>query len=151
MDIYVIMQVIILFGAIFLGVRLGGMGIGYAGGLGVVLLSLVMGMFPGQIPWDVILIIMSAIAAICALQLAGGLDYLVRIAENILRKNPKHINYLAPTVTYFLTLLAGTGHTAFSMIPVTIWCKLPNITRYLYFYNIRSSYDYCLCYVYICE
>ena len=65
MDIYVIMQVIILFGAIFLGVRLGGMGIGYAGGLGVVLLSLGMGMFPGQIPWDVILIIMSAIAAIC--------------------------------------------------------------------------------------
>ena len=61
MDIYVIMQVIILFGAIFLGVRLGGMGIGYAGGLGVVLLSLGMGMFPGQIPWDVILIIMSAI------------------------------------------------------------------------------------------
>ena len=55
MDIYVIMQVIILFGAIFLGVRLGGMGIGYAGGLGVVLLSLGMGMFPGQIPWDVIL------------------------------------------------------------------------------------------------
>ena len=50
MDIYVIMQVIILFGAIFLGVRLGGMGIGYAGGLGVVLLSLGMGMFPGQIP-----------------------------------------------------------------------------------------------------
>lgn len=73
MDIYVIMQVIILFGAIFLGVRLGGMGIGYAGGLGVVLLSLGMGMFPGQIPWDVILIIMSAIAAICALQLAGVL------------------------------------------------------------------------------
>ena len=120
MDIYVIMQVLILFGAIFLGVRLGGMGIGYAGGLGVVLLSLGMGMFPGQIPWDVILIIMSAIAAICALQLAGGLDYLVRIAENILRKNPKHINYLAPTVTYFLTLLAGTGHTAFSMIPVIV-------------------------------
>ena len=54
MDIYVIMQVLILFGAIFLGVRLGGMGIGYAGGLGVVLLSLGMGMFPGQIPWDVI-------------------------------------------------------------------------------------------------
>ena len=120
MDIYVIMQVIILFGAIFLGVRLGGMGIGYAGGLGVVLLSLGMGMFPGQIPWDVILIIMSAIAAICALQLAGGLDYLVRIAESILRKNPKHINYLAPTVTYFLTILAGTGHTAFSMIPVIV-------------------------------
>ncbi|MBP7753566.1 MAG: anaerobic C4-dicarboxylate transporter, partial [Veillonella sp.] len=120
MDVFVICQVLILFAAIFLGVRLGGMGIGYAGGLGVVALTLIMGMKPGQIPWDVILVIMSAIAAICALQLAGGLDYLVRVAERILRKNPKHINYLAPTVTYVLTLLAGTGHTAFSMIPVIV-------------------------------
>lgn len=108
---------VVLF-AIFLGVRLGGMAIGYAGGLGVVVLALLLGMKPGSIPVDVILIIMSVIAAITAMQIAGGLDYLVQIAEKILRKNPKYINYLAPTVTYFLTILAGTGHTAFSMIPV---------------------------------
>lgn len=108
---------VVLF-AIFLGVRLGGMAIGYAGGLGVIVLALVLGMKPGSIPVDVILIIMSVIAAITAMQMAGGLDYLVQIAEKILRKNPKYINYLAPTVTYFLTILAGTGHTAFSMIPV---------------------------------
>ncbi len=63
---------------------------------------------------------MSVIAAIAAMQLAGGLDYMVQVAEKILRKNPKYINYLAPTVTYFLTFLAGTGHTAFSMIPVIV-------------------------------
>ncbi|MCF0154147.1 MAG: anaerobic C4-dicarboxylate transporter [Veillonella sp.] len=120
MDLHLIFQVLILFGAIFLGVRLGGMGIGYAGGLGVVALTLIMGMAPGQVPWDVILIIMSAISVICAMQLAGGLDYLVRVAEKILRKKPKYINYLAPAVTYMLTLLAGTGHTAFSMIPVIV-------------------------------
>ena len=67
-----------------------------------------------------ILIIASVIAAIAAMQLAGGLDYLVRIAERILRRNPKQINYLAPVVTYVLTLFAGTGHTAFSMIPVIV-------------------------------
>ncbi|AHE94942.1 MULTISPECIES: anaerobic C4-dicarboxylate transporter [Campylobacter] len=120
MDIMIILQVIVLFGAIFLGVKLGGMGIGYAGGLGVVVLALVLGMKPGSIPWDVILIIMSVIAAITAMQMAGGLDYLVQIAEKLLRKNPKYINYLAPTVTYFLTIFAGTGHTAFSMIPVIV-------------------------------
>ncbi len=116
----IVLQLIVLFGAIFLGVRLGGMGIGYAGGLGVVALSLLLGMKPGNIPWDVILIIMSVIAAISALQKAGGLDYLVQIAEKILRKNPKQICYLAPAVTYFLTIVAGTGHTAFSMIPVIV-------------------------------
>lgn len=115
-----ILQVIVLLGAIFVGIRLGGIGIGYAGGLGVVILGLGLGMKPGAIPWDVILIIMSVIAAISAMQLAGGLDYLVQIAERILRSNPKYINYLAPTVTYFLTILAGTGHTAFSMIPVIV-------------------------------
>lgn len=120
MDILLILQVIVLLGAIFVGIRLGGIGIGYAGGIGVVILGLALGMKPGSIPWDVILIIMSVIAAISAMQLAGGLDYLVQIAERILRSNPKYINYLAPTVTYVLTLLAGTGHTAFSMIPVIV-------------------------------
>ena len=120
MDILLILQIIVLFGAIFLGIRLGGMAIGYTGGLGVVVLCLALGMKPGDIPWDVILIIMAVIAAITAMQVAGGLDYMVRVAERILRKNPKHINYLAPSVTYALTLLAGTGHTAFSMIPVIV-------------------------------
>lgn len=120
MDIMLILQIIVLLGAIFVGIRLGGIGIGYAGGIGVVILGLALGMKPGSIPWDVILIIMSVIAAISAMQLAGGLDYLVQIAERVLRANPKYINYLAPTVTYVLTLLAGTGHTAFSMIPVIV-------------------------------
>lgn len=120
MDIMFILQVIVLLGSIFIGIRLGGIAIGYAGGIGVIVLGLCLGMSPGAIPWDVILIIMAVIAAISAMQLAGGLDYLVKIAESILRSNPKYINYLAPTVTYFLTILAGTGHTAFSMLPVIV-------------------------------
>ena len=115
-----ILQIVVLLGAIALGIRLGGMAIGYAGGIGVALLCLGLNMAPGDIPWDVILIIMSVIAAISAMQLAGGLDYLVYLAEKVLRKNPKYVNYLSPIVTYLLTLLAGTGHTAFSMIPVIV-------------------------------
>lgn len=120
MDLMVSLQIIVLLGAIYIGVRLGGIGIGYAGGAGVLVLGLCLGMKPGNIPWDVILIIASVIAAISAMQLAGGLDYLVQIAERILRSNPKYINYLAPIVTYVLTIFAGTGHTAFSMIPVIV-------------------------------
>lgn len=120
MDLMVILQIIVLLGAIYIGVCLGGIGIGYAGGAGVLVLGLCLGMKPGNIPWDVILIIASVIAAISAMQLAGGLDYLVQIAERILRSNPKYINYLAPIVTYVLTIFAGTGHTAFSMIPVIV-------------------------------
>ncbi len=120
MDIMLILRLLVLFGVIFMGIRLGGMAIGYTGGLGVILLTVFLGMNAGAIPTDVILIIMAVIAAITALQKAGGLDYMVRIAERILRNNPKHLNFLAPTVTYVLTILAGTGHTAFAMIPVIV-------------------------------
>lgn len=122
MDLVLILQIIVLLGGIFLGVRLGGMGVGYAGGLGVIVLTLCLGMKTemSYIPIDVILIIASVISAITAMQVAGGLDYMVQIAEKILRKHPKHINYLAPIVAYLLTILAGTGHTAFSIIPVIV-------------------------------
>jgi anaerobic C4-dicarboxylate transporter DcuA len=112
------LEILVVLGAIFIGSRFGGIGIGYAGGLGVLILCLFFGLEPGSIPVDVILIIMSVIAAIAAMQVAGGLDYMVKIAEGILRRNPKHITYLAPAVTYFMTILAGTGHTAYSTLPV---------------------------------
>ena len=112
------LEIIVVLGAIFFGARLGSIGIGYAGGLGVLVLTLGMGLKLGAIPIDVILIIMSVIAAIAAMQVAGGLDYMVSIAEKILRKNPKQITLLAPVVTYVMTFLAGTGHTAFATLPV---------------------------------
>ena len=120
MDIMVILELIVLLGAIFVGIRLGGIAIGYAGGLGVVILSLVLGMKPGSIPWDVILIIAAAIAAISAMQQAGGLDYMVRVVEKLLRANPRFINYLAPACGWLLTILAGTGNTVFSLMPVVV-------------------------------
>ncbi|MDL0115248.1 anaerobic C4-dicarboxylate transporter [Campylobacter felis] len=120
MDIMLILQLIVLFGAIFIGIRLGGIAIGYAGGLGVVILSLVLGMKPGSIPWDVILIIAAAIVAISAMQQAGGLDYMVRVVEKFLRANPKFINYLAPACGWLLTILAGTGNAVFSLMPVVV-------------------------------
>ncbi len=113
-----VLELIVVLIFIWLGARLGSIGIGFAGGFGVLVLGFVFGLTPGSIPTDVILIIMGVIAAIAAMQEAGGLDYLVQIAEKILKSNPKHITFLAPIVTYTMTLFAGTGHTAFSTLPV---------------------------------
>ena len=112
-----IIELLIVLFFIWLGARLGSIGIGFAGGFGVLVLGL-FGVKPGAIPTDVILIIMAVIAAIASMQVAGGLDYLVHIATKILKKNPKYITFLAPVVTYTMTLFAGTGHTAFSTLPV---------------------------------
>ncbi|MCZ4372115.1 anaerobic C4-dicarboxylate transporter [Vibrio diazotrophicus] len=116
--VWVELLVVLLF--IFVGARIGGIGIGLAGGAGVIALSLGLGVPTSQayIPVDVILIIMSVITAIAAMQVAGGMDWLVQIAENFLRKNPQRITFYAPIVTFIMTLMAGTGHTAFSTLPV---------------------------------
>ena len=115
----VIVHLIILFGAIIIGARKGSIGIGLAGGLGVMLLGATgIPVDREDIPWDVIGIIMSVIAAIAAMQSAGGMSYLVGLAERLLRKNPSKVTYLAPYVTYSMTLFAGTGHTSFSTLPV---------------------------------
>lgn len=115
----VVIQILIVLAAIVLGARLGSIAIGFAGGLGVLALGITgIPVTKDDIPFDVIGIIMSVIAAISAMQKAGGMDYLVNLAERLLRKNPRHITYWAPVVTYLMTLLAGTGHTAFSTLPV---------------------------------
>jgi anaerobic C4-dicarboxylate transporter DcuA len=113
-----IVELLVVLFFIWLGARLGSIGIGFAGGFGVLVLGLGFGLKPGAIPVDVILIIMGVIAAIAAMQVAGGLDYLVHVATKILKSNPKYITFLAPVVTYSMTLFAGTGHTAFSTLPV---------------------------------
>lgn len=113
----IVVELIIVLLAIFLGARLGGIGIGFAGGLGVLVLAAI-GVKPGTIPFDVISIIMAVIAAISAMQVAGGLDYLVNQTEKLLRKNPKYITILAPIVTYFLTIFAGTGNISLATLPV---------------------------------
>ncbi|MDR1119237.1 MAG: anaerobic C4-dicarboxylate transporter [Bifidobacteriaceae bacterium] len=115
-----VLQLVILFGAIFLGARLGGIAIGFAGGIGVLLLGLT-GLktdWQTYIPFDVVGIIMSVIGAIAAMQVAGGLDFLVGWADRMLRKNPKRLTIVAPIITYLMTVMAGTGHTAFSTLPV---------------------------------
>lgn len=114
----IVPELILVLMAIYLGARLGGIGIGFAGGLGMLILTLGFQIKPGAIPFDVIEIIMAVIAAIAAMQVAGGMDYLVSLAERLLRKHPRYITFLAPMVTYFMTLMAGTGHTAFSTLPV---------------------------------
>ncbi|GHW80109.1 C4-dicarboxylate transporter, anaerobic [Vibrio cholerae] len=138
--IWVELAIVLLF--IFIGARIGGIGIGLAGGAGVIALSLILGVPTKQafIPVDVILIIMSVITAIAAMQVAGGMDWLVQLAENFLRKHPERITFYAPIVTFLMTLMAGTGHTAFSTLPVI--CRSGKRSRRASF---TPTLDCCCC------
>lgn len=108
----------VVLAAIFIGARLGGIGLGVMGGLGLAVLTFVFHLQPTAPPIDVMLMITAVVTAAGVLQAAGGLDYLVSLAEKILRNNPARITFLGPMVTYFFTLFAGTGHVAYSVLPV---------------------------------
>ena len=113
-----LLQLLIVLLCIIVGARLGGIGLGVMGGLGVALLTFVFGLQPTSPPVDVMLMIAAVISAAACMQAAGGLDYMVKVAERLLRKHPQYITILAPLVTYTFTFLAGTGHVAYSVLPV---------------------------------
>ena len=114
----VLFQLLIVLALIFIGARVGGIGLGIYGMVGVFILVFIFGMHPGKVPIDVMLIIASVITATAALQAAGGLDYLVGLAAKFLRKHPTHITYYGPLTTWLFCLVAGTAHTSYSLLPI---------------------------------
>ena len=114
----IILQLFIVLALIFIGARVGGIGLGIYGMVGVFILVFIFGLKPGKLPIDVILIIVSVITAAASLQAAGGLDYLVGLAAKFLRRHPEHITYYGPLVTWLFCLVAGTAHTSYSLLPI---------------------------------
>lgn len=113
-----VLQLLFILTAIIIGARLGGIGLGVLGGLGLACLTFIFGLEPTSPPIDVMLMIASVITAASAMQAAGGLDLMVKWAEKLLRRHPERITILGPLVTYFFTFVAGTGHVAYSVLPV---------------------------------
>jgi len=116
--VLVAVQGLVVIGFIALGVRSGGIGLGLWGGVGTLVLVFLFGLDPGEPPISAMLIIIAVISAAAAMEAAGGVDYMVLIASNALRARPKALNFVAPYISYVLTILTGTSNTFFSIIPV---------------------------------
>ena len=114
----VALQGAVVIGAIVMGVRTGGLGLGLWGVVGTVVLVFAFHLPPGSIPVDAFFIIIAVITASSAMQAAGGIDYLVSIASKIIQRNPKRLTYVAPLVAFVFTLLAGTSNIYLALIPV---------------------------------
>ncbi|WP_299030516.1 anaerobic C4-dicarboxylate transporter [uncultured Campylobacter sp.] len=112
------LQLIVVLGCLFYGAKKGGMALGVLGGIGLVILVFAFSMKPGKPAVDVILTILAVVVASSTLQAAGGLDVMLQIAEKALRKNPKFVCILAPLCGWTLTVLCGTGHTVYTLLPI---------------------------------
>jgi anaerobic C4-dicarboxylate transporter DcuB len=125
----ILLQVAIILVCLFYGARKGGVALGLLGGIGIVIMTFVFNLPPGKPPVDVMLTIIAVVAASATLQASGGLEVLLKGAEKILRNNPKYISILAPFTTCLLTILCGTGHVVYTMLPIIYDIAIKNDIR----------------------
>src|SRR5262245_47139404 len=118
MSIKLVLEFVVLLGALFMGARAGGVALGLWGAVGLLVLVVGFGVPPGAIPGEVLIIVLTVIMAASAMEVAGGVDFLVRVAERIIRQNPKRVTIVAPLVTYGFTFASGTGHIVYPLLPV---------------------------------
>ena len=118
MTITMIIELLIVLAALYVGSRYGSLALGAISGIGLAILVFGFGLKPGTPPTDVIYIIIAAVTCAGTLQASGGMDWMIQIAEKVLRRHPDHITFLGPLVTFFLTVLVGTGHVVYTIMPI---------------------------------
>ncbi len=118
MTFTMIIELLIVLAALYVGSRYGSLALGAISGIGLAILVFGFGLKPGTPPTDVIYIIIAAVTCAGTLQASGGMDWMIQIAERMLRKHPDHITFLGPLVTFFLTVLVGTGHVVYTIMPI---------------------------------
>jgi anaerobic C4-dicarboxylate transporter DcuA len=118
MTLTIFLQFVVVLAAIWMGARYSGVGLGLWGAVGLLVLIVVFKVNPTSPPIDVMLIILAVIMAASVMDAAGGIDFLVRIAERIIRANPKYVTIVAPLTTWSFTFVAGTGHIVYPLLPV---------------------------------
>lgn len=118
MTALMIIELLIVLAALYVGSRYGSLALGAISGIGLAILVFGFGLKPGTPPTDVIYIIIAAVTCAGTLQASGGMDWMIQIAEKMLRRHPEHITFLAPLVTFFLTVLVGTGHVVYTIMPI---------------------------------
>lgn len=118
MTFVMVIELLIVLAALYVGSRYGSLALGAISGIGLAILVFGFGLKPGTPPTDVIYIIIAAVTCAGTLQASGGMDWMIQIAEKMLRKHPEHITFLGPLVTFFLTVLVGTGHVVYTIMPI---------------------------------
>src|SRR5262252_3641563 len=114
----IVLELIIFLACILIGARLGGIALGTIAGIGLAIFVFILSLPPGGPPPGVLGMIIAVITALAAMQAAGGLDYLVSVAERVMRRRPQYIVFIAPIATYLLVLGSGTTHVIYALLPV---------------------------------
>ena len=118
MSLLMVVELLVVLLALWVGARYGSLALGAISGIGLAILVFCFNLKPGDPPTDVIYIIIAAVTCAGMLQASGGMDWMIQIAERLLRRHPDRITFLAPFTTFFLTVLVGTGHVVYTLMPI---------------------------------
>ena len=118
MDVIFVLEALVVLGAIVMGTRAGGVGVGLWGGLGVAVLVFVFREPPGEPPGSAMLIILAVVTAAAMMQAAGGIDWMVMVAARVIERRPKQITLIAPLTAFLFSIGAGTSNILYPLLPV---------------------------------
>ena len=113
-----IVELLVVVAAIFMGTRTSGIGLGVWGLVGVFVLVMFFGEAPGAAPVDAVFIVITVITAASVMQAAGGIDWMVSVAAKAIRSRPRSVVFLAPAMSFLFTVGAGTGNIFYPLLPV---------------------------------
>ena len=111
-------EALVVLGAIVMGTRSSGVGLGIWGGVGVFVLVFVFGLEPGSAPTDAMLIIIAVVTSAGMMQVSGGIDWMVSVAAKAIANHPKQITLIAPLMAFLFSVGAGTSNVLYPLMPV---------------------------------
>ncbi len=112
------LEFLIVLGSLYFGARISGIGLGLIPAIGLMILVFVFGLTPGNPPVTVMLIIIAAVSCAATMQATGAIDWMILQVEKLLRSYPKMITILGPICTWALTVIVGTGHVVYTLMPI---------------------------------
>jgi anaerobic C4-dicarboxylate transporter DcuB len=116
--VLIALEALVVLGAIVMGTRSSGVGLGIWGGVGVLVLVFVFGLEPGSAPTDAMLIIIAVVTSAGMMQVSGGIDWMVSVAAKAIANHPKQITLIAPLMAFLFSVGAGTSNVLYPLMPV---------------------------------
>ena len=118
MTVSFVLEALVVLGAIVMGTRAGGVGVGLWGGLGTFVLVFIFGEAPGEPPAAALAIILAVVTTAAMMQAAGGVDWMVAMAAKVIESRPKQITLIAPLTAFLFSIGAGTSNIIYPLLPV---------------------------------
>lgn len=101
-----------------IGAKYGPMALIGMSGVSVLIMVEVLRLQPASPPYGAIFIVLAVVIASAAMSAAGGMDYVVRKAGDLMQAHPRQVPIIGPLLVWLSSVLSGTGNITFALLPI---------------------------------